>query len=825
MAATLVVPSALAAETTYTPPEARQRIGLNMGWKFKEADVTGAEKPAFDDTSWDSVNVPHTWNASDGADGSGYDRGTGWYRRDVTVSESLSGKDLILQFAGVKQVAEVWVNGTKLGQHNGGYSRFRFDATDALKVGDNVIAVKVNNADNADIAPVEDKNYTFYGGIYRNVSLWAVDPLHVRVLDYAGPGVYLRQSNVTSTSAQVDVTTKLSNGDSTSRSVQVRTVVTDADNNVVAEKKTAAASLAAGSGTDTVQSLTIANPHLWNGVSDPYMYRAHVEIIDAESGKVTDVVTEPLGLRSFKVDPDEGFSLNGKPYRLKGVNLHQDRAGVGWAVTDAHHVQDLEMIGEMGANAVRMAHYQHDQKNYNLADEKGFVVWAEIPNLNRTPDSAGYTANAKQQMRELIRQNYNHPSIVFWGIGNEQGNTNMGGIPNAGGDAVTNNLLSDLATLVATEDGDRISTYASCCVSDTGKIASHAETAGYNMYHGWYQSGSVGSWADDLHKADPTRKIALSEYGAGANTNQHYLNPPKPSPGGQWHPEEYQSLVHEAAWKDLKTRSYLWGTFVWLMFDHALDSWNQGSQPGINDKGLVTHDRTVKKDAFYWYKANWASTPTLHITSKRWTQRTAASTEIKVYSNADKVTATLNGTSLGEKTSTDHIFKWPVTLKPGVNTVTVKATINGAEQTDTTTWTLDNGSAYSKTEAEDFDEQSGINVYQTTSSENGWLLAGAINPGNSLTYYDVDFGTTPPKTVTTRIASGATATGTIQYRLGSPTGTIIAEVPVSNTGGWQSWTGKSTTLSEQATGKHKLYLTFTGTGGDFVNINWFQFQR
>jgi beta-galactosidase len=458
-------------------------------------------------------------------------------------------------------------------------------------------------------------------------------------------------------------------------------VVTDKTGTVVADQTRAGVSIGAHAGLDVTQTVTVANPHRWDGRNDPYLYNATVELHDTAANRVTDVVTEPLGLRSYAINANAGFSLNGHYLDLHGVNLHQDRAGVGWAETDAQHTQDFDLIDEIGATAVRLAHYQHDQKDYSLADERGLVVWAELPLVNDTTDSAAFTANAEQQMRELIRQNYNHPSIVFWSIGNEQRVDNT----------ATNNLLADLAGIVKTEDPDRISTYATCCVSDTGAVATHAETTAYNKYYGWYTgtTSGLGANLDSLHGALPGRPIAVSEYGAGANVNQHELNPAQPATTGAWHPEEYQSLLHESSWKQMQARPYLWGKFVWNMFDFASDSRNEGSQPGINDKGLVTRDRAVKKDAFYWYKVNWNPSPTVYLTSRRWTQRTTAATQVKVYSNASSVTLTLNGTSLGALSSSDHIFTWAgVTLRPGANTVTATATINGTPVTDTVTWTL-----------------------------------------------------------------------------------------------------------------------------------------
>ncbi|MDT4994541.1 MAG: beta-galactosidase [Actinoplanes sp.] len=676
----LAIAGGPAQAATYTPPAARTRVDLNSGWKFLRSDAAGAQATTFNDTSWQTVNTPHTWNAADGADGgNNYYRGIGWYRRHYSVPASFAGRQLYLQFAGVNQVADVWVNGVSLGQHRGGYARFRFNATAAFKVGqDNVIAVKVTNANNVDIPPLS-ADYTFDGGIYRNVSFYAVDPLQIRMLDYSGPGIYLRQRSVSATSATVDVTTKLFNNNTSARSYTVRTVVTDAAGTIVADQTRPAASIGATGSAEVVQTVAIANPHRWDGTRDPYLYHATVELGDG--GRVTDVVTEPLGLHTIGIAANTGFTLNGHAWNLHGVDLHQDRAGVGWAQTDADHTQDFDIIDEIGATAVRMAHYQHDQKDYNLADERGQIVYAEIPLVNDTTASSGFTANAQQQMYELIRQNYNHPSVAIWGIGNEQRQDN----------AATNTLLASLENIVRAEDPDRISTYATCCVADTGAVPTHAETTSYNKYYGWYTGdmNGLGPNLDSLHSALPGRPIGVSEYGAGANPAQHEDNPAQPSTTGAWHPEEYQSRLHEAAWRQLSARPYVWGSFVWNLFDFASDGRNEGSTPGINDKGLLTRDRAIKKDAFYWYKVNWNPDPMLYLTSRRWTSRTTAATQVCLYSNAPTVNVTLNGVSLGVKSSTDHTFTWTgVTLRPGANTITATGTVNATTVSDSVVWTL-----------------------------------------------------------------------------------------------------------------------------------------
>lgn len=677
----VLAPSAAYA-ATYTPPALRQRVDLNSGWRFNRADVAGAQAPGFDDSGWGAVTVPHTWNGLDGQDGgSNYYRGVGWYRRHYTPPAGLAGKKLWLQFAGASLVTDVWVNGTHLGQHRGGFARFRFDATAVLVPGqDAVIAVKVSNARVTDVAPLAG-DFTVQGGIYRNVSLHVTDPLGVQLLDNAGPGVYLRQRSVTATAATVDVTTKLRNDGSEARDVAVRTVVTDATGTVVADTTAPARNIAGGATANVVQTVTVTNPRRWQGKADPYRYRAHVEVHDATAGRVTDVVSEPLGLRSVHVDPNTGFFLNGTRVALHGVNKHQDVLNRGWAITDAQHVQDFNLMDEMGTNALRAAHYQHDQKTYDLADERGYLVWTEVPLVNHNTDSEAFRSNLAQQMRELIRQNYNHPSIVFWGIGNEQSSDN----------AATNTALDLLADLVNAEDPDRFSAYAHNR-SDTSPVINHAQLTGFNHYFGWYYGTyhDFGPWADNLHRTQPTRRIGMSEYGAGGSIVQHEQDPVPPGPYARWHPEEYQSAFHEVYWKAIEARPYLWGSFVWAMFDFAVDNRNEGDTAGRNDKGLVTYDRATRKDAFYWYKANWTSTPFVHITSRRHTDRTAATTTVKAYGSVDNAVLRVNGVQVGAaRTSTDHVYSWPdVTLAPGANTVTVTGVRDGTTYTDTVTWTL-----------------------------------------------------------------------------------------------------------------------------------------
>lgn len=670
---------AVPTASAYAPPTTRQQVDLGADWRFQRSDVAGAEVPGFNDSAWQRVTVPHTWNASDGQDGgANYYRGIAWYRKHFTPPTT-SGRRVWLQFDGVNQVADVWLNGTRLGQHRGGFAAFRFDVTSALKPGqDNVIAVKADNTAKPDIAPLS-ADFTFFGGIYRNVRLITLDPLGIRMGDYGGPGVYLRQRALTDARAQVEVTTKAWNNNAGAKRVKVRTVIADHAGVIVGQNTAATRTVTAG--FDAVQTVAIDRPRRWHGKADPYLYRVSVEIIDADTGTVTDVVTEPLGLRTTAVDANTGFALNGKSLRLHGVNAHQDRLNQGWAVTPAQERQDFDLMDEMGVNAYRTAHYQQSEHVYDLADLRGYVVWTEIPLVNEVTDSAAFRANAQQQLLEMIRQNFNHPSIAFWGIGNEQKTS----------DTATNNILRDLAATVRAEDSGRHSTYASH-IGDLDPVSSHTELAAYNKYFGWYGHSATGpgAWADSLHARDPARKIALSEYGAGGSVHQHEENPKPPVTTGRWHPEEYQTLVHENHWAQIRTRQFLWGSFVWNMFDFAVDSRSEGDTLGRNDKGLVTYDRATRKDAFYLYKANWTNTPFVHLNSARWTQRTAAATTVRAYGTVDNVRLVLNGQPVGspKPPAPDHIYTWPITLQPGVNTVTITGTRAGQTCTDTATWTL-----------------------------------------------------------------------------------------------------------------------------------------
>jgi beta-galactosidase len=663
---------------TYTPPSSpRSLTNLNASWKFHKGDVTNAQNTDFSDAGWDDVTIPHDWNGIDGQDGGGnYYRGIGWYRKHYTISSACEGKQLYLQFDGVNRVADVYVNGTLLTTHKGGYARFRVPVTGKVNIGgDNVIAVKVSNAHLADIPPLS-ADFTFFGGIYRDVNILVTDKLQISVMDYSGPGVYLKQSNVSKTSASVQISAKVFNNNSTSKDVSARAIIVDHAGTIVKEVS-ATQTIAANTSFYFVQSTTISTPHLWNGKEDPYLYSTFVEIKDGAT--VTDLVQEPLGLRYFSLDANTGFHLNGAYLDLHGVNMHQDYKDKGYSISTRETDTSLALVKELGTNFLRLPHYQHSQYTYNRCDSMGIVVWAELALVNYITESAAFYDNSKEQLKELIRQNYNHPSIIFWSVFNE--------ITLAAGPSPAQ-LISQLATLAKTEDSTRLTT-AGSCAGDGDAVNWFTESIAFNKYFGWYSgtANQFGPWADAIHNNYPDGKVGISEYGVGANTFHHEDNPAQPVTTGQWHPEEYQNLWHESQWKQMLTRPYLWCKLIWNMFDFAVDSRNEGSLPGLNDKGLVTYDRAVKKDCFYWYKANWSSEPFAYITSRRFTPRETSVVTVKAYSNCQTVELFVNGQSLGSKTSTDHIFTWQdIDIPNKDNLIKVVGTQDGKPYADSTVW-------------------------------------------------------------------------------------------------------------------------------------------
>jgi beta-galactosidase len=662
----------------YQPPaNVRKDLDLDSGWRFIRQDVPGAQDASFDDSSWTDLSLPHTWNNLDGQDATkNYYRGVGWYRKHFTVGRQFAGRHFFLKFDGAFLVTDVFVNGNYLGEHQGGFAAFVFDVTPYLKVGaDNLIAVKVNNAVNTNVPPLS-ADFTFFGGLYRDVHLLVTAPVQISPLDFGSPGVYLMPTDVSSNSAKLQVTTVLSNPTSKAQTVTIRSVVTDAATNVVAIL-TNIVTLPAETTSNIIGTTTISRPHLWNGIKDPYLYQTFVEL--RHGSKVLDLVAQPLGFRYFHVDPNLGFFLNGQHYDLHGVSMHQDWPDRGWAITDAQRNTNFMLLKEIGATAVRLSHYEHNDNTYQLADQNGIVLWSEIPLVNRITESPAFYANAKQQLTELIRQRYNHPSVVCWGVFNE---ITMKPGPKPVG------LVQQLARLEEQEDPTRPSTSAANARDDEPSNWC-TELNAINKYFGWYNGklGEFGTWADNIHSNFPNRCIGISEYGAGASIYQHSEDPVRePANSGHYHPEEYENLFHETYWQEMQARPYLWCKFVWNMFDFAVAGRNEGDTPGRNDKGLVSYDRQVRKDAFYYYKANWTTNPMVYITGHTFTNRLTNSITAKVYANCDSVELYLNDVSQGIVNSTNCIFTWSLTLSDGTNVVKAVGKKGGVQVSDSLSW-------------------------------------------------------------------------------------------------------------------------------------------
>ena len=630
---------------------------LDAGWRFVRQDVTGADQAQFDDHAWSAVTLPHTWNAADGDDGGTYYRGAGWYRRTVMVSPAASGARRYLEFDGAALAAEVWVNGIHVGRHDGGFARFRFDVTPYLKAGRNVLAVRVDNSKLPDVAPL-DGDFTIFGGIDRDVRLVTTAPVHLDMLDYGSSGVRFRHGEVSARNADLGWTARVANDRDRPAEVTVIVHLTDAGGREVATA-TQAATVPAHAVAPVDLKAALAQPHLWQGVDDPYLYTSTVEV---RTGKaLADRQAFQVGLRDIRFDAGVGLILNGKPYGVHGVDVHQVmRPGKGPAVAPADVDADFHVLQDLGVTGLRFAHYQHPQREYDLADRMGILVWTEAPNVGDLGPSDGFAAIDVQQMRELIRQNENHPSVMVWGLGNE--------LHHAGDK--TFSLLDKIAAVAHEEDPSRPTTYANCCGPVNQAQASHSDLLGANIYFGWYSGAfaDLTPWYQASVKLIPNTPLAISEYGAGASALEEEDPPRRPKTTSAWHPEQYQALYHEAAWRQLRDLP-LWGTFVWAGFDFPSDGRNEGDHAGLNDKGLVTYDRKIKKDAWFWYQANWTTRPMVYITSRRYAVRTAAGADIKVYSNQPSVSLRLNGVDEGTRAVYDHVATWHVDLAPGHNRV------------------------------------------------------------------------------------------------------------------------------------------------------------
>lgn len=663
---------------------------LQTGWRF----YRGAY-PVPPGAETQTVDLPHTWNAMDGQDGGGdYFRGECCYVKTIRLQKK-ENTLYYLAFYGANSVCTLYVNGVSVGVHRGGYTLFRMNITHALVSGENEIVAAVSNAPFPDVIPLT-ADFTFFGGIYREVSLAEVSGTHFSLEEFGSDGVLVTYPNTPQIAKSAQVTVRaaikgagigcrlrvsISQADTFVPCVGIDQPdfeleqLTDPAQQTVAEAETEITS------ANAALTLCVASPHLWNGRKAPFRYKVRCEIL--QNGSVCDCVEKYIGFRYFRIDPKKGFFLNGCRYPLRGVNRHQDRENMGWAITNREHEEDFALIYEMGANAVRLAHYPHHPHFYDLCDQYGLLVWAEIPFVEniggmglspletdkKTDETVTHRLlkNAKQQYTELILQQMHRPSVFCWSMSNE--------VRREYGDTAAR-MMRELHDLAHSLDPDR---YTALATNHYGGDKWESDIKGCNIYPGWYWGGPhlFRAQAAAHIRANGGRGVAVSEYGAGSNVDHHTEHPKQPKDTVcTFHSEEWQSIVHEHALRyfmSLKADK-LWGTFVWNMFDFAIDSRNEGGIPGRNDKGLVTYDRKIKKDAFYLYKSYWSSESVLYITSRRFKKREKKHVSVKIYSNEEEITLYVNGVRIGQKcaskTRQQHIFIFKgVKLRRGENEI------------------------------------------------------------------------------------------------------------------------------------------------------------
>jgi beta-galactosidase/beta-glucuronidase len=650
----------------------RQKIDFCEDWKFTAA-------ASADPATWQPVSLPHTWNNLDAQNGGDdYLRTEGWYHKTLAWQNDFEGKRLFLECLGANMQAECFVNGSSVGVHKGGYTAFRFDITDKLTKGENRIAVKVDNRYSEEIAPLT-ADFSFFGGLYRKVYLIVAEEVHFDLADSGASGLYLTPKHVSERDAELEIRAKIVNTSDRDQTLSLLGTLSETDafaeitgihaldfdpkDMKTGRERTAFLQVnivvpAKGS-YDFSKTISVNSPKLWNGRKAPFRYQVRLTLKDRN--EALDEVSDHVAFRYFKATK-EGFSLNGKPYPLRGVNRHQDRKDMGNAITEKEHDEDFALIYNMGANAIRLAHYPQSPYFYELCDRYGIVVWAEIPFVDHVGKAETFAEVTKTQLRELIRQQYNRPSILFWGLQNEVKTLY---------DSIMAPLMRDLNDLAHAEDPSRYTVQATN--HDPG-MQWPSDLIAWNSYPGWYSNGSLGDVFDEKD-AKTDRPLGFSEYGYGANVRQHETVPQRPKHNGPWHPEEYQSLMHEKAIAAIAERPQIWGTFLWNMFDFAVDKRNEGEQPGINDKGLVTYDRQTLKDSYFAYKVNWNPAPEIYIAGRRNAVRPESHTPLTVYSNCDEAELFINGKSFGKKRKTETqcgIFRWEnIPLAEGENAVKV----------------------------------------------------------------------------------------------------------------------------------------------------------
>ena len=654
----------------------RSRSSLNRDWHYADGPQAGAASPGHDDAGWQPVTLPHTWNAGDAFDKrTPYRRGEGWYRRTLELGPELRGKRLFVHFEGANQVAEVFVNGASVGTHVGGYTAFAFNITPHVRFdAPNVLAVRVDNRHDGDIPPL-NADFTFYGGLYRDAWLVATDPVHVDVLDHASPGLFVDTPKIDEHGAVVRVRGAVVNDSDRARALRLTHRVLDAEGREVARMRSRVDVAAGGRAPFAAESRAIRSPRLWSP-EQPTLYRVTTEVADA--GRVLDRVDARFGMRWFRFDAQRGFFLNGKPYALHGSNRHQDRAGHGNALSDAQHREDMRHVKDTGFNFVRLAHYPQDPAVLDAADELGLAVWEEIPVVNLIAPTPAFAAHAERMLVEMIRQHYNHPSVVMWGYMNEVMQFRPKPEP-PGYEADLLALARRLEARTREEDPFRATATAiSFTEIDNGSgFQDIPQVLGLNLYFGWYYRDleSLGAWLDEFHARHPDRPLFISEYGADSDERVRAREPRAFDFSA-----EYQQRFHEASFAHMAARPWLAGTAVWNHFDFGSNG-RQDSKFGLNQKGLQFYDRTPK-DVLYYYRAMLRADPVLRIAAHEWTRRAGSRAQdavqaITVYANVDEVELLHNGASLGRAKPENATARFEATFAHGDNRLEARGVRNG----------------------------------------------------------------------------------------------------------------------------------------------------
>lgn len=673
--------------------EAREVTPFNNGWEFKKGPfpTDAMQTAARWNADWEQVNVPHTWNADDmQKKTNSFYAGVAYYRKHYVFPESLEGKRLFLRFEGVGACAEVYVNGYLVGTHKGAYSAFVCEIGPQVRLGEeNEIVVKADNAARPDVIPVNHALFGVYGGIYRPVWLIVTEPCNIVVNDCASPGVYITQKDVSKQSADVSVRVKLDNATLAPAALELENAIYTREGKLVKVHRQSFELTPQGV-QSYVSDFKISHPHLWQGREDPYLYKVVSRL--KQDGQVIDEVIQPLGLRKYEAVAGKGFFLNGKKYPMYGVTRHQDWWGMGSALTNREHDFDLEQIMEVGVTTVRFAHYQQSDYIYSRCDTLGLIIWAEIPFVNRVTGQEW--DNVHQQMRELIRQSFNHPSIYVWGIHNEVYHPH-------GYTAALTQSVHDLCKL---EDPDRYTVAVNGYGHAEHPVNGNTDIQGMNRYFGWYEKKiqDIKPWIEKMEKEYPWQRLMLTEYGADANIeHQTELLGDALNWGSDFYPETFQTKTHEYQWGVISQHPYILASYLWNMFDFAVPQWKRGGVDARNMKGLITFDRKIRKDAFYWYKANWSKEPVLYLTQRRNTERERRETSVTVYSNLGTPRVFLNGRELDgvRKGYIDvHYIFDQVTLAEGRNVLRAVIVSDGKEYTDEIVWNY-NGEHVRKADA------------------------------------------------------------------------------------------------------------------------------